>query len=108
LFFLPFFSSATLELITAFWMVSMGILLMGRWPNGEPPAWAAGEARPWPTAAERRAEAGAERGGEQARERAANGRPQIADGAGEPEPEGVRSPANGPTRRRRRKRKARG
>jgi hypothetical protein len=46
LFFLPFFSSATLELITAFWMVSMGILLMGRWPNGEPPAWAAGEARP--------------------------------------------------------------
>jgi hypothetical protein len=55
-FFLPFFANTTtLELITAFWLVAMGILLMGRWPNGEPPAWAAGEARPWPTQAEARA-----------------------------------------------------
>jgi hypothetical protein len=104
LFFLPFISSATLELITAFWMVSIGILLMGRWPNGEPPAWAAGEARPWPTAAERRAEAGAERTGE----RAANGRPELAEGAPGPEPEGVRSRANRSPGKRRRKRKARG
>jgi hypothetical protein len=55
-FFLPFFSSTTtLELITAFWLVAAGILLMGRWPNGEPAAWAAGEARPWPSQAELRA-----------------------------------------------------
>lgn len=55
-FFLPFFSSTTtLELITAFWLVAAGILLMGRWPNGEPSAWAAGEARPWPSQAELRA-----------------------------------------------------
>jgi hypothetical protein len=47
---------ATLEIVPSFWMVGMGILYLGRWPNGDPPAWAAGEARPWPTQAERRAE----------------------------------------------------
>jgi hypothetical protein len=47
---------ATLEIVPAFWLVGMGILYMGRWPNGEPPAWAAGEARPWPSQADLRAE----------------------------------------------------
>ncbi len=55
LIFLPI-GGATLEIVPAFWMVGMGILYLGRWPNGDPPAWAAGEARPWPTQAERRAE----------------------------------------------------
>ena len=55
LFFLPFFASTTLQIVTAFWLVSMGILFIGKWPNGDPPAWAAGEARPWPTGAEMRA-----------------------------------------------------
>jgi hypothetical protein len=40
------------ELIPAFWLVAVGLLLMGRAP--EPPAWAAGEAVPWPSAAEQR------------------------------------------------------
>ncbi len=52
--FLPI-GGATLEVVPAFWMVAMGILFIGRWPSGEPPAWAAGEARPWPTQAELRA-----------------------------------------------------
>lgn len=43
-----------LELIPAFWMVSAGILLSGRWYRGDPPAWASGEARPWPSQAEMR------------------------------------------------------
>jgi hypothetical protein len=43
------------ELVTGFWLVSMGILFIGKWPNGDPPAWASGEARPWPTGAELRA-----------------------------------------------------
>jgi hypothetical protein len=48
--------SAELQLVPAFWMVMMGILYAGRWPNeNEPAAWAAGEARPWPSAAEQRA-----------------------------------------------------
>lgn len=51
---------ATLEIVPAFWMLGMGMLYLGRWPNGDPPAWAAGEARPWPTQAERRAEREAE------------------------------------------------
>src|SRR5207248_1443348 len=38
---------AVLDVVPAFWMVMMGILFIGRWPNGEPPAWAAGEARAW-------------------------------------------------------------
>jgi hypothetical protein len=58
LIFLPL-GGALLEVIPAFWMVAMGILLAGKWSSGDPPAWAAGEARPWPTAAERR---GAARG----------------------------------------------
>ncbi len=48
--------SQTLSLIPAFWMVGTGILLMGRWPGGDPPAWAAGEARPWPSQAQVRGE----------------------------------------------------
>lgn len=55
LLFLPFFATATLQLIPTFWLVAVGILLMERWPNGDPPAWAAGEARPWPTQAQTRA-----------------------------------------------------
>jgi hypothetical protein len=55
--------SQELSLITAFWMVATGILLMGRFPNGDPPAWAAGAARPWPSQLEARAERDAKRGG---------------------------------------------
>jgi hypothetical protein len=42
--------SAELQVIPSFWMVMMGILLLGRWPKptGDPPAWAAGMAVPWP------------------------------------------------------------
>jgi hypothetical protein len=56
LLFLPLFGANTLQLIPTFWMVATGILLLGRLPGGDPPAWAAGEARPWPTQAEVRAE----------------------------------------------------
>jgi hypothetical protein len=59
LIFLPI-GGAQLQILPAFWMVMMGILLMGRWPGGDPPAWAAGAPRPWPSGAEQRA---ARRGG---------------------------------------------
>ncbi|MGH2854785.1 MAG: hypothetical protein ACRDLF_11425, partial [Solirubrobacteraceae bacterium] len=49
------------QLVPAFWMVGAGILLMGRWPGGDPPAWAAGEARPWPSQAQIRSERDAAR-----------------------------------------------
>jgi hypothetical protein len=58
LIFLPI-GGAELQVVPALWMVMMGILYIGKWPNAEPPAWAAGEARPWPS---RAASAGRARG----------------------------------------------
>ncbi len=99
------------QLIPAFWMVTTGILLMGRWPGGDPEAWAAGAARPWPSSAEVRAQrdqggAGGRRGRAQSStqpsvERSANGV------GGDVAPEPMR-PARSGSSRRRRKRGARG
>jgi len=100
LIFLPI-GGATLEIVPAFWMLGMGILYLGRWPNGDPPAWAAGEARPWPTQAERRAEREEQSPGE----RPAKGKPALASGPDvAPEPEPAVS-AGGSSRKRRRKRR---
>lgn len=55
---------ATLQLIPAFWLVMMGILLAGKWMGGDPPAWEAGEARPWPSRAQMQAERSAKAKGE--------------------------------------------
>jgi hypothetical protein len=93
------------QLIPAFWMVSTGILLMGRWPGGDLPAWAAGEARPWPSPADVRAERDAARGAG----RAGRDKPSIEQGVGgasdvAPEPA---VPARGGSSRRRRKRGSR-
>ncbi len=52
LIFLPI-GGAELQVVPAFWLVMMGILYLGRWPNADPPAWLAGEARPWPSRARR-------------------------------------------------------
>lgn len=84
------------QLIPAFWMVSAGILLMGRWPGGDPPAWAAGEARPWPSQMETRAQRAASGG------RAANG-----TGSSDITPEPVQPARAGGGAKRRRKRGAR-
>src|SRR5882757_11483075 len=44
--------SAPALLIEVFWLLAVGYLLAGRWPNGDPVAWKTGQAEPWPTAAE--------------------------------------------------------
>jgi hypothetical protein len=99
LIFLPI-GGATLEIVPSFWMVAMGILYLGRWPNGDPPAWTAGEARPWPSPAERRAE----REGQAAGGQAGKGKPAVASGPDvTPAPAQPASPA-GSSRKRRRKR----
>jgi hypothetical protein len=105
LIFLPI-GGATLEIVPAFWMLGMGILYLGRWPNGDPPAWAAGEARPWPTQAERRS---AERDEQSDGGSARKGNPALASGpdvapAPEPAPPAASS-AGGSSRKRRRKRR---
>ena len=87
---------AQLEVVPAFWMVMMGILYAGRWPNGEPPAWAAGEARPWPSQASQRAA-----------RRAGAGQPALSTAAADVTPAPARPASNGSSRKRRRKRGAR-
>jgi hypothetical protein len=109
----------TLDVIVAFWMVAMGILLMGRWPNGDPPAWASGEARPWPSQAELRAQQAEEKEGKAKNVRSGKSRgagkssaqprlPAATSGDapvnGDVAPEPAQPAAAGPTRKRRRKR----
>lgn len=97
LLFLPFFGTPTLQLIPTFWLVATGILLMGRWPNGDPPAWVAAEARPWPTQSELRVKREEEKGAAPRGKGASNG---AALGDVAPEP----TPVSGGSRRKRRKR----
>jgi hypothetical protein len=91
--------AAELQIVPAFWMVMMGILLAGRWPNkNEPPGWAAGEARPYPSAAQVRAERQAAAGGPAAATAGADAAPAPAKPV-------VSAPAQAGTSRKRRKRR---
>ena len=47
LFIVPLGSS--LPIVQAYWLVALGVLFLGRWPSGQPPAWVTGVAQPWPT-----------------------------------------------------------
>jgi hypothetical protein len=93
LIFLPI-GGATLEIVPAFWLVTMGLLYAERWPGGDLPAWISGEARPWPSRIEQRAARQAGDGEVLAEAGAAGG----ASGSGS---------ANGSSGKRRRKRGAR-
>jgi hypothetical protein len=42
----PFFS---VPIVQAFWLMAAGVLFLGRFPNGTPPAWETGRAEPWPS-----------------------------------------------------------
>ncbi len=90
-----------LDVVPAFWMVGLGILLMGKWPKGDPEAWAAGEPRPWPTQAELRAARG---GGPVTRGKGSA--PSAATVAPAPAPEPAAA-GSGASARRRRKRGSR-
>jgi hypothetical protein len=100
LIFLPI-GGAQLQVVPAFWLVMLGVLFMGRWSKGDPPAWAAGEARPWPSAAQARAE-------RQSGEPGGNGRRASSKPAADVTPAPAQPASGGSSRRRRRKRKARG
>lgn len=70
--------SAPALLIEVAWLLAVGYLLTGRWPNGDPPAWRTGEAVPWPANAKRepRQREPRQRGGQGAKpSRQANGQP---------------------------------
>jgi hypothetical protein len=58
---LPLIAQPVVQL---FWLLMLGALILGRWPNGQPPAWRTGDAVPWPSAPsarEQRQRAAAER-----------------------------------------------
>ena len=38
-----------LPVIQSFWLVALGLLLLGAAPGGAPPAWSTGNAEPWPS-----------------------------------------------------------
>ena len=37
-----------LPIVQIFWLAALGLILLGRWPGGAPPAWRTGQAEPWP------------------------------------------------------------
>jgi MFS family permease len=88
------------QLLLFFWLLSVSLICLDRWPGGRGPAWASGEAMKWPTAMERRGmTAGGPRGPRQRRGR----QPEP-----EPEPEreiALDEPVEGNQTRSSRKRK---
>jgi hypothetical protein len=104
-------------IVQAFWLAMAGVLLLGRWPRGMPPAWTTGVAAPWPSQQEIREErerlkagrapgrggASAARGG--ASGNGAGGNGLGADPAGRPEPQ-TEAPSPATSARKKRKRRA--
>ena len=87
-----------LPVVQAFWLIMLGVLFLGHWPNGQPPAWASGKAEPWPSSADVRAQrqkAMAARRGEPVPEDEPEGEPVSAGGP---------SPATSATKRKRKRR----
>ena len=99
------FSGATLVIgfldppgiIRSFWLVALGLLILGRTPRGRPPAWSVAEAVPWPTQQQLREQREAmrrEAAGERERERPARRRGgAAADDNGAPAERAARVPA---------------
>jgi hypothetical protein len=101
LLFLPI-GGAELQIVPAFWLVMMGILYMGKWSKGDPPAWAAGEARPWPSQARMRGASEPRDGPSK------NGKGEISTPGADVAPAPAQPSSSRASRRRRRKRRARG
>jgi hypothetical protein len=55
---------APVPVVQAFWLGAIGLLILGRYPGEQPPAWESGKAEPWPSAMELREAAQRERGEE--------------------------------------------
>jgi hypothetical protein len=93
--------------VTAFWLAMVGMLFLGRWPSGMPPAWEAGEARPWPTQQElreQRERLREERDRERARGRGAAPAP-AAEGSAPPAAPAAAAPSPATSARKKRKRR---
>ncbi len=77
-----------LPVVQAFWLIALGVLLLGVWPGaGVPPAWKTGEAQPWPSQQELR----------EARERQRGGSGKDAASPQSDRRHGSAGPSEGPT-----------
>jgi len=66
-------------LLQVFWLSALGVLILGKWPSGVPPAWQSGRAEPWPSGQEARE---ARRAGTERRRgngRAPQPQPEVAE-----------------------------
>ena len=98
----PFAAIDQQGIIRTFWLGALGVLLLGRWPRGMPPAWAAGEAVPWPSQQQLREEREARTAGEQSAPPA-----PPAPRAPAPRPDDAASPARTHSASKKKKRKRR-
>ena len=107
LFILPLGSS--LPIVQAYWLTALGVMFLGRWPSGLPPAWVTGEAQPWPTQQEireARMEKQAQKLGDQdEEERPRRGRRQRAEPPETPAPELPAPKPHSSSKKRKRKRR---
>ncbi len=89
-------------IVQTFWLIALAPLFLGRWPRGNPPAWASGQAEPWPSAAELREQRMREQGQEpparKGREKPAS---ELSADAAEPRP----APHPATSRRKRRRKR---
>lgn len=75
-----------LPVVQVFWLGGIGLMLLGRFPGGDPPAWRTGKAEPWPSAVA-----------------AAQARAERAGGAvPAPQPAAPKAPASGRSKRKKR------
>jgi hypothetical protein len=95
--FLMVFPLGPLPVVQAFWLVALGLVILGSVPGGAPPAWRTGKAEPWPSQQEmaeaRRRQAEARRGGPPA---------EAADEQPEPVAAGRQHPSSKKRKRKRR------
>jgi hypothetical protein len=88
-----------MPIVQSFWLIAVGLLLMGAGRAGLPPAWRTGRAEPWPTAreaAEQRREAEERRQGIRREE------PKTAEREPERVPAGRPHPSSKKRKRKRR------
>jgi hypothetical protein len=92
------------QVVPGLWLMSLGVLLHGQWPKGDPPAWEAGVSVPWQTVYEEMDER------KKAREARDAGEPEPAAPAvnGDVAPEPRPAPASGASSSARRKRRRKG
>jgi hypothetical protein len=101
LFIIPLGSS--LPIVQAYWLVALGVLFLGRWPAGQPPAWVTGEAQPWPTQQELRERRLEARGEDEQERPARGGRRERAEPPETPAPELPERPPHPSSKKRKRK-----